>query len=476
MRMVLVGATLVGLTIGACSGSGSDVPATSPADGADAGADATTVTPAGAVTFHKDALPILQKVCQNCHIAGGIAPFSLVSYADAQAVAGAIVAQTASRTMPPWGAQTTAECQPPHAWKDDLRLSEQDIATLKAWHDGGDLEGDPKDAPPPRAAKPTGGLAGATSLTPAAPFTVAGTKDAFRCYVLDPNITTTKYLNGTNFVPSNKTVVHHALTYAIPKGTAVPGDSYECFGGPNVEGSTLVAAWAPGGVPNEYPADVGLPVEPGTRFIMQVHYHPHANATPEPDATTFQFRLTDTAPSWVAQTRLIGNFNRENIAPGIGLEPGMNDPSTGAAFSIPAGKAGHIETMKFVMPSIGPKGLPVPPLRILGLGAHMHLAGRDQKITITKGSAAPQCLLQVPAWDFNWQRGYQYDTPMESLPLIVPGDTLQVRCTYDNTMQNRALATALAEQGNNQPKDIALGESTLDEMCLGSFLFLYKAK
>lgn len=83
---------------------------------------------AGAVTFHKDALPILQKVCQDCHVPGGIAPFSLVTYDDAKAVAGSIVQQTAARIMPPWGAQQTSECTPPHPWKDDLRLSAQEIA------------------------------------------------------------------------------------------------------------------------------------------------------------------------------------------------------------------------------------------------------------------------------------------------------------------------------------------------------------
>lgn len=470
MRTIFGLAACVFVTVAACSGGDADEPSsTSPPGGG--------ASPPGAVTFHKDALPIFQKVCQSCHVEGGIAPFALVSYADAKAVAGSIVAQTASRTMPPWGAQQTSECQPPHPWKDDLRLTDPEIATLKAWHDGGDLEGDPNDAPPPRAAKPASGLAGGASLVPATPFAVAGTKDTFRCYVLDPKVATTKYLNGTFFVPGNKTVVHHALAFAIPKEAQVPGEAYDCFGGPNVASASLVAAWAPGGVPSEYPADVGLPIEPGTRFIMQVHYHPHANATPEPDATAFQYRLTDTPPTYVAQTRLIGNFAKENVAPGIGLEPGSDDPASGPAFVIPANKVGHVETMKFVMPEVGPKGAPIPPLFLLGVGAHMHLAGRDEKITILpKASATPQCLLQEPAWNFNWQRGYQYDVPIESLPVIAPGDTLEVRCTYDNTMQNRPLASALAEQGLSQPKDISLGESTTDEMCLGAFVFLYKAK
>lgn len=144
---------------------------------------------------------------------------------------------------------------------------------------------------------------------------------------------------------------------------------------------------------------------------------------------------------------------------------------------IPANKSGHVETMKFVMPSIGPKGVPVPPLHVLGVGAHMHLAGRDEKITLTpRSTGTPTCLLQEPAWDFDWQRGYQYAAAIESLPVAAPGDLLQVRCTYDNTLQNRALASALAEQGMAQPRDITLGESTTDEMCLGAFVFVYQAR
>ncbi len=38
---------------------------------------------------------------------------------------------------------------PRFSWKNDVRLSDQELATIKAWHDGGDWEGNPADAPPP---------------------------------------------------------------------------------------------------------------------------------------------------------------------------------------------------------------------------------------------------------------------------------------------------------------------------------------
>ena len=109
----------------------------------------TPPAPPGAITFHKDVEPILQKSCQMCHVPGGIAPFSLTTYADAKPYAADMVLQTQNKVMPPWGAQSTSECTPRFPWKNDVRLSDQELATIKAWHDGGDWEGNPADAPPP---------------------------------------------------------------------------------------------------------------------------------------------------------------------------------------------------------------------------------------------------------------------------------------------------------------------------------------
>ena len=103
MRIFLVAATGVAAVLAACS-SGD---AAGPSNGAGTG------TASGPITFHKHVEPILRKVCQNCHVAGGIAPFTLVSFADAKRVASSIVQQTATHAMPPWGAQDTAECTPP---------------------------------------------------------------------------------------------------------------------------------------------------------------------------------------------------------------------------------------------------------------------------------------------------------------------------------------------------------------------------
>src|SRR5258706_7579479 len=57
------------------------------------------------VTFNKDIAPIIFDRCGTCHHPGGMAPFSLLTYAAAKQRASLIAAVTKSRTMPPWKAE-----------------------------------------------------------------------------------------------------------------------------------------------------------------------------------------------------------------------------------------------------------------------------------------------------------------------------------------------------------------------------------
>ena len=210
-----------------------------------------------------------------------------------------MVLRTAERAMPPWGAVQTAECTPPLSWKNDPRLSDAQIATIATWQSEGQLEGNPADAPPPLAAK-SGGLTGAQlTLSPKQGFSITSSdKDTFRCFVLDPRLTETKYVNGVGVVPQNADIVHHALVFVDPKGASAAkvtdgSGGYDCFGGIGVEDTQLLSAWAPGGLPAEYPADVGAPITAGSLLVLQVHYHPHT--VPElgqlPDATSVELRF-----------------------------------------------------------------------------------------------------------------------------------------------------------------------------------------
>jgi hypothetical protein len=447
-------------------------------DGAEGGAATTQDL---SVTFHRDVEPILQTHCQGCHVTGGIAPMPLITYADAQSFSDLMKQKTGAKLMPPWGAQSTDACKPRFGWKNDPTLSDAQIATIGTWADNGAPEGDPKDAPPAITAAPID-LANATDkLKPAAPFSLAGSTDQFRCFVFDPKITQTMYMNGSHVLPGNPTIVHHVVMFSVPGGVSAitqkldASGSYDCFGGPGVEPSNMVAVWAPGGLPSEFPSNVGIPLSAGTALVMQIHYHPHTTATAAPDATTFEMRLTPNKPEYFIDPVLVGN-SRKPVVNGTGLLPDPDDRNGTVEFRIPANSASHTETMQFKLPSAIALAKP----RIYGIGAHMHLVGVGEQVTLKRAAPdaqnpADECLLGVPEWNFNWQRRYDYATDLGTLPAVSGGDVITVKCNYNNTMQNPAVATSVLAQQLKSPSDVFLGETTLDEMCLAPIDFIYKA-
>src|SRR5881628_1107613 len=100
------------------------------------------------VTFARDIAPILQRSCQNCHNSiSGIAPMPLTTYEEVRPWARSIKLRTARREMPPWYIEKNIGIQ---RFKDDISLSDEEIARIAAWVDAGAPRGNPADMPPPR--------------------------------------------------------------------------------------------------------------------------------------------------------------------------------------------------------------------------------------------------------------------------------------------------------------------------------------
>ncbi|MDA1371890.1 MAG: hypothetical protein O2971_14155 [Proteobacteria bacterium] len=102
------------------------------------------------VTFHKDIEPILQRSCQNCHRVGGGGPMPLVTYEEVAPFAGLIEYKTGLRdragAMPPWYVEKNIGIQD---FKEDVSLSDGQIAAISSWARSGVPKGDPRDAPEP---------------------------------------------------------------------------------------------------------------------------------------------------------------------------------------------------------------------------------------------------------------------------------------------------------------------------------------
>ncbi len=454
------GAGELGTGTEADPGGSTSAPTSTGGDDTEPSSDGSSgaLVPEDAPTWHADIAPVISERCSGCHTDGGIAPYPFTDYESTAPLAGAIAASVESRSMPPWGAQVTEQCAPPHGFKDDISLSDDEIAMIRSWADANAPEGDAAlaaelPAPPNTELDPVD-----TVLQIPNDVTIDGVNDQFLCFSLDPGVDADRYFNGMQIVPGNDKVVHHVLVYLDETGEseALAGEDgyFECSGG--AIGGTLLGAWAPGSVPMRTPPDVGMRVTQGSRVVINVHYHP-TGLGPELDGETqVQLDWMDEQPTWRGEMQLVGNTNDPDE-----LLPNDGDRTPTPEFRIPAGAQGHVEEMVFEIPNI-------PQLRVWSVGSHMHYVGTDMMIRM-QGESYDDCMLQTPQYSFEWQRLYSYDADLDQLPVAIGGDKIYLRCEYDNSMNNPYVVEALQEQGLDGPVDVVLGEETLDEMCLGVF-------
>src|ERR1035438_1326914 len=166
--------------------------------------------------FYRDVLPILQSHCQKCHRDGEIAPFPLVTYAQARPYAAEIRNQTGARNMPPWFADPCCG-----HFANDPSLAPEQIATLAAWADAHAPAGNPRAAPPEahwsrgwNIDKPD-----AVFEMPR-PIELTSEGDVPYTYVIIPtHFTEDRWVRMSEVRPSNRAVVHHAVAYIREPGS-----------------------------------------------------------------------------------------------------------------------------------------------------------------------------------------------------------------------------------------------------------------
>jgi len=430
--------------------------------------------PPGQVTWYQDVAPIAAKHCMSCHQAGGIGPFDMTDYQTAADNAGRMLDQITSGKMPPFDAREESDCTPRFSWVDDPRLAETEIDTIRKWIDGGMVAG--TEAPLP--AIPSTQLSGVTkTLTPAVPFTATGTNDEFECYVLDPNMPAGGWLTGLQVRPGNAKVVHHVVIAEMQPGTDLDalvaahgiGQPWKCDQ-TMLPSGFIVNVWTPGNQPFQTSNDLAVPIVGGSKFVMNIHYHP-AGTAPAPDTTVIDLR---TSTVWPKKMYVVGAFGNEFAAPK--LLPDPDDRIAGTPeFRIPANRPAHGEHMRVTVPSFGT----IPEVKLYSVNPHMHMVGTHLATTVERTSARgtdPQteCLANGN-WNFDWQRTYLYDAPLDQLPGLRPGDTIDMKCTWNNTLDNPFVQRALKDAGLVAPVDVQLGETSLDEMCLEIFGFAIDA-
>jgi peroxiredoxin len=390
------------------------------------------------VTFHREVLPILQARCQSCHRPGAVGPFPLLTYRQAVTWADDIKEYTRSRKMPPW---KPTEGGPFH---EERKLTEEEIATLSAWVDGGTPAGDPKDAPPPRAF-PDGWQLGQPDLvvTVRDDFQLAARgPDVYRYFVLPTNLPRDTYVAAVEVRPGNRRIVHHAVLFVDSKGRgrrleekqrerskmdAKPdrGPGYETLLAmlPGFLPEGGLGGWAPGMVVRRLPDEAGYLLPKGADVLLQIHYHRSGRA--ETDRTS------------------VGLYFARNAS--ARRVRGLVVPAS--FLLIPAGAERYQVRGSVTVQQ---------PCRLHAIMPHMHFLGREIKVTMLPPGGPPRTLVAVRDWDFNWQELYFFT---ETIP--VPANTrFEVEGVFNNSAANPANPT-------EPPRPVLAGLETRNEMCAG---------
>jgi hypothetical protein len=383
-----------------------------------------SATTTAKVTYHRDVAPILMERCQSCHRPGQVAPFSLLNYADARNWAGEIKEFTHNRQMPPWLAE------PGHGeFQDVRRLSDKEIATLAEWADAGAPEGNPKDAPPARTFSDEWMLGKPDLvLSPSESYEVAASgEDEFRVFVLPTNLTENKQVVAVDFRPGNARVVHHVVSFVDTSGkgrqldAADPKPGYSSGpGGVGIQAAAIQGVWAPGNLPRFLPAGVGRPLPKGSDIIIQMHYHKTGKV--EVDQTKVALYFAKEPVKQVAQTAIFGPFH----------------------IDIPPDAERHEAKLS----------MPIPlDVTVLNIMPHMHLLGKEMRVTATFPDGKKQDLIWIRDWDYRWQDSYRFKEPLK----LPKGSRLEVVAYFDNSSKN-------PRNPSNPPKRVRFGEQTTDEM------------
>ena len=188
----------------------------------------------------------------------------------------------------------------------------------------------------------------------------------------------------------------------------------------------FLAAYVPGLRCEPLPDGSAKRIPAGSSLVFEMHYTP--NGSVQQDKTQIGFVFAD-----------VDKIDKEVITCEIG----------DIEFAIPPGDDNHVVTA-----TSRPTKQDVT---LLSLSPHMHLRGKAFRYDLVLPTGEREMLLDVPAYDFNWQTRYVLAEPRR----LPAGSVIHCRAVFDNSEANLA---------NPDPtKSVRWGDQSWEEMMLGFF-------
>jgi hypothetical protein len=400
------------------------------------------------VTFNKDVSPILQAKCQSCHEPGSIGPMSLVTYQDARPWARSIKARVEARQMPPWHIDRSVGVT---KFKNDMSLSDEQVATISAWVDGGALEGNKADFKPKPVATSLFWQAERDGYGPpdlvikSAEYTMpAVSQDQWWRPTSEIPITEPRWIKMVEIRPTNiasRKILHHSIAYHVlnPENVAAVNQG---IGGGRPGAATQTAAQQAADLVNRRPQIMEWAIGKGYDRYLD---------------GTGKLIMPGEKISWDQHIHAVGEAITGGSELGLWLYPKGQEPK----------KRSYL--VGFTGLKNGPAALDIPPNSIAATEGftllkentiitnfqpHFHLRGKAMQVEAIFPDGRTQIISYVKDFNFNWMTNYIYTD--EASPVFPKGTMIHVSAYYDNTKSNRS---------NPDPDQwVGYGDRTVDEM------------
>jgi hypothetical protein len=205
--------------------------------------------------YDRDVFPLLRDNCGSCHVEGGAAPMSLMTYKEAVPWAESIRDELTTGRMPPWPMDPRSP-----AVKGMHLISAHDVDAIVTWAAGGtprDWSGD-FNKQLPQVTLHTQWKLGQPDLVVRmeSKYTLgANAVEETKDFSIPSGITEVKWVSAADLLPETPTMVRDAIISVD-------------------DGPTLVL-WQPGSDPVAAPSGAAFRLAPSAKLHLQIHYKKH---------------------------------------------------------------------------------------------------------------------------------------------------------------------------------------------------------
>jgi mono/diheme cytochrome c family protein len=223
-------------------------------------------------TYNDDVFPILRDRCSRCHVAGGVAPMSLMTYDDAFPWAESIRAELVAGHMPPWNAdEAFGDLKRAHT------LSPKEIDIVLTWATGGNPRG-ALDQKLPEVTLKNEWTLGAPDLALKLPaeFTLAADKmEDTQEFTLAAGTTEAKWVRAVDLLPGTPSIVRSATIFvkdASTQGAAGSASPNASSAPATTTPERVLAHWLPGQDPEPADSGAAFRLPAAAQIVVRIHY------------------------------------------------------------------------------------------------------------------------------------------------------------------------------------------------------------